>query len=152
MKSKTFLVRVFANRIGSPFSSRYASEQAEPTASTGYFFASDVTSTVADMASAADTPAHPTMTVYSPQEKNTGAAVRHSVLQQHTRNPPHLQDEIYFIVRGQGVLFHDGKRDRFESGDLLFVAAGIEHQIEESSENFVMWRVFYGRHGGEASA
>jgi hypothetical protein len=41
-----------------------------------------------------------------------------------------LQDEIYFIVRGQGVLCHDGKRDRFESGDLLFVAAGIEHQID----------------------
>jgi mannose-6-phosphate isomerase-like protein (cupin superfamily) len=65
---------------------------------------------------------------------------------------PHLQDEIYFIVRGQGVLFHDGKRDRFESGDLLFVAAGIEHQIEDISENFVMWRVFYGPNGGEVSA
>ena len=61
-----------------------------------------------------------------------------------SQQTPHLQDEIYFIVRGQGVLCHDGKRDRFESGDLLFVAAGIEHQIEEISENFVMWRVFYG--------
>jgi mannose-6-phosphate isomerase-like protein (cupin superfamily) len=65
---------------------------------------------------------------------------------------PHVQDEIYFIVRGRGVLFHDGKRDRFESGDLLFVAAGIEHQIEEISENFAMWRVFYGPHGGEVPA
>ncbi len=49
-------------------------------------------------------------------------------------------------------LLHDGKRDRFESGDLLFVAAGIEHQIEEISENFAMWRVFYGPHGGEVPA
>jgi len=65
---------------------------------------------------------------------------------------PHLQDEIYFIVRGQGVLFHDGKRDRFDSGDLLFVAAGIEHQIEDISENFLMWRVFYGPQGGEVPA
>jgi mannose-6-phosphate isomerase-like protein (cupin superfamily) len=69
-----------------------------------------------------------------------------------SQQTPHLQDEIYFIVRGQGVLCHDGKRDRFESGDLLFVAAGIEHQIEEISENFVMWRVFYGPQGGEVSA
>lgn len=69
-----------------------------------------------------------------------------------TKQTPHLQDEIYFIVRGQGVLFHDGKRDRFESGDLLFVAAGIEHQIEEISEDFVMWRVFYGPPGGEVLA
>ena len=32
---------------------------------------------------------------------------------------PHSQDEIYVIVRGEGVLFHDGKRDSFQSGDLL---------------------------------
>jgi mannose-6-phosphate isomerase-like protein (cupin superfamily) len=41
-----------------------------------------------------------------------------------------MQDEIYFIVRGRGAFFHQGKRDRFESSDLLFVAAGVEHQIE----------------------
>jgi len=50
------------------------------------------------------------------------------------------------------VLFHDGKRDRFEAGDLLFVAAGIEHQIEEISENFAVWRVFYGPNVGEVPA
>lgn len=66
-----------------------------------------------------------------------------------SQQTPHVQDEIYFIVRGRGVLFHDGQRDRFESGDLLFVAAGTEHQIEEISENFAMWRVFYGPQGGE---
>jgi mannose-6-phosphate isomerase-like protein (cupin superfamily) len=62
---------------------------------------------------------------------------------------PHIQDEIYFIIRGRGVLIHDGKRDRFESGDLLFVAAGIEHQFEDVSEDFAIWRVFYGPEGGE---
>lgn len=62
---------------------------------------------------------------------------------------PHAQDEIYFIVRGRGVLIHDGKRDVFESGDLLFVAAGIEHQLENITEDFAMWRVFYGPAGGE---
>lgn len=62
---------------------------------------------------------------------------------------PHVQDEIYFIVRGRGVLFHDGTRDPFKSGDLLFVAAGIEHQMEDISEDLAMWRVFYGPPGGE---
>lgn len=65
---------------------------------------------------------------------------------------PHVQDEIYFIVRGRGVLFHEGKRDPFESGDLLFVAAGIEHQVEDISEDLAMWRVFYGPAGGEVPA
>ena len=65
---------------------------------------------------------------------------------------PHTQDEIYVIVRGRGVLFHDGKRDPFESGDLLFVAAGIEHQFESVTEDLALWRVFYGPHGGEVPA
>jgi mannose-6-phosphate isomerase-like protein (cupin superfamily) len=72
-----------------------------------------------------------------------------SLPQRPSQQTPHAQDEIYFIVRGRGVLLHDGKRDPFESGDLLFVAAGIEHQIEELSEDFAMWRVFYGPCGGE---
>lgn len=62
---------------------------------------------------------------------------------------PHAQDEIYFVIRGRGMLIHDGKREPFESGDLLFVAAGIEHQFEDTSEDFAMWRVFYGPEGGE---
>jgi mannose-6-phosphate isomerase-like protein (cupin superfamily) len=68
-----------------------------------------------------------------------------------SRQKPHAQDEIYFIVRGRGVLLHDGKRDPFAPGDLLFVAAGIEHQIEDISEDFAMWRLFYGPPGGEVS-
>lgn len=68
----------------------------------------------------------------------------------HTRpQTPHSQDEIYFVVRGRGVLYHDGKRDSFQPGDLLFVAAGIEHQIDDISEDFAMWRVFYGPPGGD---
>jgi mannose-6-phosphate isomerase-like protein (cupin superfamily) len=62
---------------------------------------------------------------------------------------PHAQDEVYVVVRGRGVLFHDGKRDRFESGDLLFVAAGTEHHFEDFTEDLAVWVVFYGPDGGE---
>jgi mannose-6-phosphate isomerase-like protein (cupin superfamily) len=65
---------------------------------------------------------------------------------------PHAQDEIYIIVRGRGVLFHDGKRDSFEPGDLLFVAAGTEHQFEDVTEDLALWRVFYGPPGGDTLA
>jgi len=62
---------------------------------------------------------------------------------------PHIQDEIYVIVGGRGILLHDGKRDSFETGDLLFVAAGVEHRFENFTEDFAIWRVFYGAQGGE---
>jgi mannose-6-phosphate isomerase-like protein (cupin superfamily) len=65
---------------------------------------------------------------------------------------PHAQDEIYVVVRGRGVLVHEGRRDAFESGDLLFVAAGCEHHYEEFSSDLALWRLFYGPAGGELPA
>jgi mannose-6-phosphate isomerase-like protein (cupin superfamily) len=75
--------------------------------------------------------------------------VAFSLPQRPSQQTPHAQDEIYFIVRGRGVLLHNSKRDAFESGDLLFVAAGTEHQFEGTTEDLALWRVFYGPHGGE---
>ena len=65
---------------------------------------------------------------------------------------PHEQDEVYIVIRGRGVLFHDGKRDPFESGDFLFVAAATEHRFEDFSDDLLVWRVFYGPRGGEVPA
>jgi mannose-6-phosphate isomerase-like protein (cupin superfamily) len=62
---------------------------------------------------------------------------------------PHPQDEIYVIIRGRGVFFHDGQRDPFAPGDLLFVAAGAEHRFEDFTEDLAVWVVFYGPQGGE---
>jgi mannose-6-phosphate isomerase-like protein (cupin superfamily) len=61
----------------------------------------------------------------------------------------HEQDEVYIVVRGRGILFHDGKRDPFEAGDFLFVAAATEHRFEDRSNDLLIWRVFYGPKGGE---
>ncbi len=65
------------------------------------------------------------------------------------RQTPHLQDELYVIVQGTGVLFHGGCRDAFQAGDLLFVAAGVEHHFEEFSDDLAVWVLFYGPQGGE---
>ena len=65
---------------------------------------------------------------------------------------PHAQDEIYVVIRGRGVLIHDDKRDPFEAGDLLFVAAGAEHHYEDFTEDLALWRIFYGQRGGEIPA
>jgi mannose-6-phosphate isomerase-like protein (cupin superfamily) len=66
------------------------------------------------------------------------------------RQTPHTQDEVYVIIRGRGVLIHDGKRDEFASGDLLFVAAGTEHHFEDFTDDLAVWVVLFGPLGGEA--
>ena len=63
---------------------------------------------------------------------------------------PHAQDELYVIARGRGVLLHNGNRDTVEAGDLIFVAAGADHQLEGLEKDFAVWRVFYGPQGGES--
>ena len=62
---------------------------------------------------------------------------------------PHSQDEIYAVIRGHGVLVHGGRRDPFEAGDLLFVAARVEHHYEDFTPDLALWRIFYGPPGGE---
>jgi mannose-6-phosphate isomerase-like protein (cupin superfamily) len=68
--------------------------------------------------------------------------------------PPsaHTRDEVYVILSGRGVLLHDGKRDLFEAGDLLFVAAGVEHRFEDFTDDLVVWILFHGPEGGEVPA
>ena len=72
-----------------------------------------------------------------------------SIPRRPIQQSPHEQDEIYVVIRGRGVLCHDGKRESFGPGDLLFVAAGVEHQFEDIADDFAVWRVFYGSRGGE---
>ena len=101
--------------------------------------------------------------VFDAQGRIPGPAGEHSVslLQRGTLNiklslprlpnqqTPHAQDEVYVIVRGHGVLFHDGKRDPFGPGDLMFIAAGIEHHFEDFTEDLAVWVIFYGPDDGE---
>lgn len=63
-------------------------------------------------------------------------------------NARHAQDELYVVVAGRGVFVHGGARDRIEPGDVLFVAAGVEHRFEEFAE-LTVWRIYYGVDGGE---
>lgn len=74
------------------------------------------------------------------------AAPRHPDTQQ-----PHAQDEIYVVVRGQGMFVNGDTRHSFEEGDILFVPAGVVHRFEDHSADTLVWVVFYGREGGEGS-
>ena len=62
---------------------------------------------------------------------------------------PHIRDEIYVIARGSGWFVNSGERHPFQTGDMLFVSAGVEHRFDEFTEDFCTWVMFYGPEGGE---
>ncbi|MGA3159109.1 MAG: cupin domain-containing protein [Steroidobacteraceae bacterium] len=64
---------------------------------------------------------------------------------------PHKRDEIYIVHSGSGEFVVAGERQRFASGDVLFVAAGVEHRFEHFSTDFSAWVVFWGPAGGEGN-
>jgi mannose-6-phosphate isomerase-like protein (cupin superfamily) len=63
---------------------------------------------------------------------------------------PHLQDEIYVIVSGNGHFVRENSVVPFAVGDVLFAPAGAPHHFEDFSEDFYTWVFFYGPEGGEA--
>src|SRR4051812_17489409 len=73
--------------------------------------------------------------------------VKLSLPLQPNQQTPHEQGEIYVVIRGRGVLVHDGREDAFGPGDMLFVAAGVEHHYKDFSGDLALWRIFYGAHG-----
>ena len=62
---------------------------------------------------------------------------------------PHTRDEVYVVVTGSGEFVGAASRKKFNSGDVLFVAAREEHRFENFSDDLAVWVFFYGPEGGE---
>jgi mannose-6-phosphate isomerase-like protein (cupin superfamily) len=61
----------------------------------------------------------------------------------------HDRDEVYVVIAGRGTFLCGDLRMAFGPGDLLFVAAGMNHRFENFSDDFSTWVLFYGPRGGE---
>jgi mannose-6-phosphate isomerase-like protein (cupin superfamily) len=57
---------------------------------------------------------------------------------------PHDRDELYIVISGYGTFRRDDELVRFETGDVLFVAAHVPHRFETFSGDFKTWVVFFG--------
>ncbi|MEI6411667.1 MAG: DinB family protein [Bacteroidota bacterium] len=60
------------------------------------------------------------------------------------RQKPHIQDEIYVIISGEGDFVREQDTCRFKPHDVLFVKAGEEHRFVNFTTDFACWVVFYG--------
>jgi mannose-6-phosphate isomerase-like protein (cupin superfamily) len=64
---------------------------------------------------------------------------------------PHTRDEAYIVVEGEGEFINGASRERIGPGDFLFVPAGVEHRFVNFTDDLIVWVIFYGPEGGEAT-
>jgi len=57
---------------------------------------------------------------------------------------PHARDELYVIASGSGKFFCAGETQAIATGDVLFVAAGVEHRFLDFTDDFSTWVIFFG--------
>ena len=62
---------------------------------------------------------------------------------------PHAQDELYIVRAGHARFAKAGEEIDVGPGDVIVVAAGVEHRFVTFSEDFSVWVVFWGPDGGE---
>ncbi|MGN8226264.1 cupin domain-containing protein [Gracilimonas sp. BCB1] len=65
------------------------------------------------------------------------------------KQKPHDRDEIYVVISGSGIFVNGDQRHAFETGQVLFVPAGVVHRFEDFTKDFATWVFFYGPEGGE---
>jgi mannose-6-phosphate isomerase-like protein (cupin superfamily) len=51
---------------------------------------------------------------------------------------PHMEDEVYFTVRGRATLFAGGVEHPVHGGTVLFVPARMEHRFHDIVEELVL--------------
>jgi mannose-6-phosphate isomerase-like protein (cupin superfamily) len=55
---------------------------------------------------------------------------------------PHLEDELYFVVRGRAKIRFDGETQEVRPGQLLYVRATSEHSFFDIEEDLTLIAIF----------
>ena len=76
-------------------------------------------------------------------ERDTDRKIRHRNKLYYRFNHWPIWILVFFIAPGPLTF------DLFERGEVLFVAAGVEHRFENFSDDFSTWVLFHGPEGGE---
>ena len=55
---------------------------------------------------------------------------------------PHTEDEIYYLIRGNGVVNIGGQDQPVREGSTIFVRKGVEHKFHSITEDLTILVVF----------
>ncbi len=94
-----------------------------------------------------------------PQGQRSVAVLEHGSLlvkvyapRGHDPQTPHARDEVYLVAQGSGEFVSDQGRQSFGPQDLLSRQRASNTVFEHFTDDLIVWVMFYGPEGGEATA
>ncbi|MCG8347690.1 MAG: cupin domain-containing protein [Chloroflexales bacterium] len=66
------------------------------------------------------------------------------------RQQPHSEDEVYYVVSGQGAIQVAGEDRAVAAGSIIYVAAGVEHRFHSISSDLAILVFFAPAEGSNA--
>lgn len=63
---------------------------------------------------------------------------------------PHTEDELYYVVEGQGTIRVAGEDRPVRPGTVVFVAAGVEHRFHSIAKDLRILVIFAPMRGSKA--
>lgn len=76
------------------------------------------------------------------REASLSAGVYRLAAGEPDRQRPHTQDELYYVIDGEGVVEIAGERTAVHPGDAIFVAKGVEHRFYDYPSGLTLLVIF----------
>ena len=80
------------------------------------------------------------------------AGIYHLTPGEPDRQQPHTEDEIYYVLSGEGSIDIDGEQRRVRPGSVVFVEKQVPHHFHDYPEGLTLLVVFAPARGSAATA
>ncbi|HZU02173.1 MAG TPA: cupin domain-containing protein [Ktedonobacteraceae bacterium] len=64
---------------------------------------------------------------------------------------PHSEDEVYYVVKGQGTILVGTEHREVEAGSIIFVGAHVEHRFHTITEDLLVLVFFAPAEGSQST-
>lgn len=76
------------------------------------------------------------------QRDSLSVGIYHLAADEPDRQQPHTEDEIYYVLSGEGAVEIDGERTPVRPGSVVFVAKHMPHRFLDYAEGLTLLVVF----------
>ena len=86
------------------------------------------------------------------QRESLSAGIYHLAPGEPDRQRPHTEDEVYYVLGGEGAIDVDGKVTPVRPGSVIFVVRHVPHHFLDYPEGLTLLVIFAPPRGSQAAS